>query len=314
MLAQSSGMWHKSPLFFCPTPPPRGGAGVGLTTSDARHSRVIPIIPTASSVTRTFQSVPSTGPLSTLRSAFHKPAFLSGQYPCLPIGNDSESRSHPRSRRTRLQSEMSMYGASSSQSSVRDYHVAVACALIEYVVLQPDRPVYDLACPLGLLLLASFDHPDTVRRHSLSDVISSLAPAAEDKQASAELLAAASVAKLFGSTPKKNKKHVYTPKKSNKKHPRKDQIASAVSARVRELLANGDIDTGSPSSVTSVFWDWLGDKNALGPLDGGDRSRRHALCARHEAPPNRWNSYGLRPGIALAPSHAPYPTLPMTIP
>lgn len=169
--------------------------------------------------------------------------------------------------------EMSMYGASSSQSSVRDYHVAVACALIEYVVLQPDRPVYDLACPLGLLLLASFDHPDTVRRHSLSDVISSLAAAAQDKQASANLLAAASVAKLFGSTPKKNKKHDYTPKKSNKKHPRKDQIAAAVSARVCELLANGDIDTGSPSSVTSVFWDWLGDKNAL-TRTGEERKRR----------------------------------------
>jgi hypothetical protein len=158
--------------------------------------------------------------------------------------------------------EMSMFGASSSQSSVRDYHVAVACALIEYVVLQPDRPVYDLACPLGLLLLASFDHPDVVQQQPLSDVIRSLVPAAQDKQASAELLAAASVAKLFD----------YTPNKS-KKHPRKAQIAAAVSARVRELLANGDIDTGSPSSVTSVFWDWLGDKNAL-TRTGEERKRR----------------------------------------
>lgn len=168
--------------------------------------------------------------------------------------------------------EMSMYGASSSQSSVRDYHVAVACALIEYKVLQPDRPVYELACPLGLLLLASFDHPDAVRQQPLSDVIGSLVPAAQDKQASAELLAAASVAKLFGYTPKKSKKHAYTPKKS-KKHARTDQTAAAVSARVRELLANGDIDTGSPSSVTSVFWDWLGDKNAL-TRTGEERKRR----------------------------------------
>lgn len=168
---------------------------------------------------------------------------------------------------------LSMYGATSSQSSVRDYHVAVACALIEYEVLRPNHGSYDLACALGLLLLASFDHPDTVRRHSLSDVISSLAAAAQDKQASANLLAAASVAKLFGSTPKKNKKHDYTPKKSNNKHPRKAQIAEAVSSRVRELLANGDIDTGSPSSVTSVFWDWLGDKNAL-TRTGEERKRR----------------------------------------
>jgi len=158
--------------------------------------------------------------------------------------------------------EMSMYGASSSQSSVRDYHVAVACALIEYEVLRPNHGSYDLACPLGLLLLASFDHPDVVQQQPLSDVIRSLVPAAQDKQASAELLAAASVAKLFD----------YTPNKS-KKHPRKDQIASAVSARVCELLANGDIDTGSPSSVTSVFWDWLGDKNAL-TRTGEERKRR----------------------------------------
>lgn len=158
--------------------------------------------------------------------------------------------------------ELSMHGASSSQSSVRDYHVAVACALIEYKVLQPDRPVYELACPLGLLLLASFDHPDAVRQQPLSDVIRSLVPAAQDKQASAELLAAASVAKLFDYTPKKSKKHART-----------DQTATAVSARVRELLANGDIDTGSPSSVTSVFWDWLGDKNAL-TRTGEERKRR----------------------------------------
>jgi hypothetical protein len=168
---------------------------------------------------------------------------------------------------------LSMYGATSSQSSVRDYHVAVACALIEYEVLRPNHGSYDLACPLGLLLLASFDHPDVVQQQPLSDVIRSLVPAAQDKQASAELLAAASVAKLFDYTPKKNKKHVYTPKKSNKKHPRKDQIAEAVSSRVRELLANGDIDTGSPSSVTSVFWDWLGDKNAL-TRTGEERKRR----------------------------------------
>lgn len=158
--------------------------------------------------------------------------------------------------------ELSMHGASSSQSSVRDYHVAVACALIEYKVLQPDRPVYELACPLGLLLLASFDHPDAVQQQPLSDVIRSLVPAAQDKQASAELLAVASVAKLFDYTPKKSKKHART-----------DQTAAAVSARVRELLANGDIDTGSPSSVTSVFWDWLGDKNAL-TRTGEERKRR----------------------------------------
>lgn len=131
---------------------------------------------------------------------------------------------------------LSMYSASNRQSAVADYHPMVASVLLECKILYPDRFIFGLSDPLGLLLIGSALHPNALPKHSLCEALSALCESSTDAGMASVLDAGVQVAKsLFPGGTK-------APKRSE---------AASVAADCRATI-DSDCETAG-----RVFWDWL---------------------------------------------------------
>lgn len=131
---------------------------------------------------------------------------------------------------------LSMYSASNRPDAVSDYHPLVAAVLLEWKVSAPDRFIFGVSDPLGLLIFASARYPHILPNHHIAEALESLRGVCVDPGAVAVLGAGVRVARALLPVGAKKPKF------------------SEAALVVADCRATIDTDC---ETAGSVFWDWL---------------------------------------------------------